>query len=41
MGLKSLAILSKLLALIRRPFELANLYQLGTNLFDRIDGTST
>ena len=37
MGLKGLAILNELLPLIRRPFQLANLYQLGTNFSNFID----
>ena len=41
MGLKTHAILNELLPLIRRPFELANLCQLGTNVSDGVDGTRT
>lgn len=41
MGLKGLATLDEMLPLIRRPFEFANLCQLGTNLPDCIDGTRT
>jgi hypothetical protein len=41
MGLKGYAIFNELLPLIRRPFKLANLYQLGTNIPDGVDGTRT
>lgn len=41
MGLKSYAMFNKLLPFIRRSFELANLYQLGTNISDSVDGTRT
>jgi len=37
-GLKSLAMLDELLSLVSRPFELANLCQLGTNLSDYVNG---
>ena len=41
MGLKGYAMLNELLPLIGRSFELASLRQLGTNIFDGIDGTRT
>ncbi len=41
MGLKGYAMLDELLPLIRRPFKLANLYQLGTNISDSVDDTRT
>jgi hypothetical protein len=41
MGLKDYAMFDELLPLIRRPFELANLYQLDTNISDGIDYTRT
>lgn len=41
MRLKGLAILNEPLPLIRRPFQLANLYQLGTDFSDLIDSTRT
>jgi hypothetical protein len=41
MGLKGYAMLDKLLPLIRRPLELADLYQLGANIFNGVDSTRT
>jgi len=41
MRLKGLAVLDEQLPLIRRPFQLANLYQLSTNSPDLIDSTRT
>ncbi len=41
MGLKGYAMFDELLPLIRRPFELTNLYQRGTNISDGIDGART
>jgi hypothetical protein len=37
MGLKGYAMFDELLPLIRRPFQLTNLYQLDTNIFDSVD----
>jgi hypothetical protein len=41
MSLKDFAILNELLPFIRRPFELANLCQLGTDISDGVDSTRT
>lgn len=41
MGLKGYAMFDELLPLIRRPFELTNLYQLDTNISDGIDYART
>lgn len=41
MRLKGLAILNKPLPLIRRPFQLTNLYQLSTYFSDLIDSIRT
>lgn len=41
MSLKGYAILNELLPLIRRPLELANLYQLSANISDGVDSTRT
>lgn len=41
MRLKGLAVLNEQLPLIRRPFQLANLYQLSTNCPGHIDSTRT
>lgn len=40
-GLKGYAMFDELLPLIRRPFELTNLYQLGANISDGIDYART
>lgn len=40
-GLKGYAMFDELLPLIRRPFELTNLYQLDTNISDGIDYART
>ena len=40
-SLKGYAMLNELLPFISRPFELANLCQLGTNISDGVDGTRT
>lgn len=40
-SLKGYAMLDELLPFIRRPFELANLCQLGTNILNSVDGTRT
>jgi hypothetical protein len=41
MGLKGYAMFDELLPLIRRPFELTNLYELDTNISDDIDYART
>jgi hypothetical protein len=41
MVLKCHAMLNKLLSLVGSPFKLADLYQLGTNLSDYVDGIRT
>jgi len=41
MGLKGYAMCDELLPLIRRPFELTNLYQLDTNISDGVDDART
>jgi hypothetical protein len=41
MGLKGNAMFDELLPLIRRPFELTDLYQLDTNIFDGVDYART
>ena len=41
MGLKGNAMFDELLPLIRRPFELTDLYQLDTNIFDNVDYART
>jgi hypothetical protein len=41
MGLNGYAMFDELLPLIRRPFELTNLYQLDTNISDGVDYACT
>jgi hypothetical protein len=41
MALKGYAMFDELLPLIRRPFELTNLYQLDPNIFDGLDYART
>lgn len=41
MGLKGHAMFDELLPLIRRPFELTNLYQLDTDISDGVDYART